>query len=176
MDSPSTEFNYLSIYVTNDNELKNLYIEKIKQHNEKIIGNPFPDSGFDLYCPSNVPIYHELKCKIDLNVKCAMYKYVEKDGMFTKKYIGYYLYPRSSISKTPLRLTNSVGIIDSGYRGNICAAVDNNNKEIFEIEKHQRYFQLCSPTLEPLIVELIDNVDLFESTNRGEGGFGSTGK
>ena len=38
------------------------------------------------------------------------------------KNIGYYLYPRSSISKTPLILANSVGIIDSGYRGNIKAA------------------------------------------------------
>ena len=176
MDTPSTEFNYLSIYVTDDDKLKNLYSEKIKQHNEKIIGNQFPDSGFDLYCPSNTPIYHGLKGKIDLNVKCAMYKYVEKNSMFIKKYIGYYLYPRSSISKTPLRLANSVGIIDSGYRGNICAVVDNNDKETFEIERHQRYFQLCSPTLEPLIVELVDSVNFFESTNRGEGGFGSTGK
>ena len=34
---------------------------------------------------------------------------------------SYYLYPRSSISKTPLRMSNSTGIIDAGYRGEIIA-------------------------------------------------------
>ena len=39
---------------------------------------------------------------------------------------GYYLYPRSSTgSKTPLRLSNSIGVIDSGYRGNLIACFDN---------------------------------------------------
>ena len=45
---------------------------------------------------------------------------------FNGKPTAYYLYPRSSMgSKTPLRLSNSVGIIDAGYRGNIIGVVDN---------------------------------------------------
>ena len=43
---------------------------------------------------------------------------------------GYYSYPRSSISKTPLLLANNVGIIDSGYRGNIKVAFDNYSQNI----------------------------------------------
>ena len=46
----------------------------------------------------------------------------------TGQYHGYYLYPRSSIVKTGLRLANSVGIIDAGYRGEIIAVVDNIDK------------------------------------------------
>ena len=47
--------------------------------------------------------------------------------MYYLYYVSYYLYPRSSVStKTPLRLANSVGIIDSGYRGNIKAVFDIN--------------------------------------------------
>ena len=42
-----------------------------------------------------------------------------------EKNVSYYLYPRSSIIKTPLRMSNSVGIIDAGYRGNIIGCVDN---------------------------------------------------
>ena len=41
---------------------------------------------------------------------------------------SYMLVPRSSISKTPLRMANSIGIIDAGYRGEIMAAVDNISK------------------------------------------------
>ena len=46
---------------------------------------------------------------------------------------------------------------------------------ISTLEKHQRYFQICSPTLDPLIVKLIDDESVFENTLRGIGGFGSTG-
>ena len=59
-------------------------------------------------------------------------------------YVGYYLYSRSSTgSKTPLRLSNSVGIIDSGYRGNIKACFDNINNSDFEPESNEfvlKYF------------------------------------
>ena len=41
---------------------------------------------------------------------------------------GFYLHPRSSISKTKLRLANSTGIIDAGYRGHIMAMFDINDQ------------------------------------------------
>lgn len=125
------------------------------------------DSGFDLFCPD------DLKCegrsimnKIGLGVACAM----EKDG----KPCAYYLYPRSSISKTGLRLANSVGIIDSGYRGELTAFVDNVYESVWPIECEVRLFQICTPDLSPFSrVELVDELD---GTARGAGGFGSTGK
>ena len=85
----------------------------------------------------------------------------------------YLLMPRSSISKTPLRLSNAIGLIDAGYRGEIMAAVDNIKKESYEVEKGQRLFQLVSMDGGPIYFELVDNLS---TSKRGEGGFGSTGK
>ena len=79
---------------------------------------------------------------------------------------------RSSTIKSPLRLANSIGIIDAGYRGNVIAAVDNISNEDYIIEKGTRLFQLCSPDLEPITYELVNSLN---ETSRGTGGFGSTG-
>ena len=101
---------------------------------------------------------------------------------------GFYLYPRSSISKTRMRLANSVGIIDAGYRGDIIAAIDTigvfGSTDIWHvwketlspIKKYDRYFQLCAPDLSPFLVHIVDaESDLGSPTARGSGGFGSTG-
>jgi dUTP pyrophosphatase len=89
---------------------------------------------------------------------------------------GYYVYPRSSISKTPLMLANHVGIIDSGYRGNLMAAVRKlpSAQSEYVVEKHTRLFQICHPSLCPIFVVLVPESEL-NSSERGEGGFGSTG-
>jgi dUTP pyrophosphatase len=88
------------------------------------------------------------------------------------------MYPRSSFSKTPLILGNHVGIIDSGYRGNLIGAFKflPNDKYAtnYTIEKEQRLLQICHPTLCPIYVILAENDDL-QVTERGSGGFGSTG-
>ena len=65
------------------------------------------DSGFDLFMPAEVTIPARSMLLIDLGVRTQVLD--PKNNTF-----GYYLYPRSSISKTPLRLANSVGIIDAG--------------------------------------------------------------
>ena len=90
--------------------------------------------------------------------------------------VGYFLDPRSSTgTKTPLRLANSVGVIDSGYRGNYIAAFDNIRSATFIVDRLQQLVQICAPNLMyPLRVELVEELEL--NTPRGEGGFGSTGK
>jgi dUTP pyrophosphatase len=89
--------------------------------------------------------------------------------------VGYFLYPRSSTgTKTPLRLANSIGIIDAGYRGNYIAAFDNIRDSVFTVDRLQRLVQICPPNLTyPMRVELVEEL---EQTERGAGGFGSTGK
>ena len=87
--------------------------------------------------------------------------------------ISYMLVPRSSISKTPLRMANSIGIIDAGYRGEIMAAVDNNSDDDYMVVPGQRLFQLVHPTLYPIHASLVNE---FSDSERGKGGFGSTGK
>jgi dUTP pyrophosphatase len=85
------------------------------------------------------------------------------------------MYPRSSTgSKSPLRLANSVGIIDAGYRGDYIAVFDNWRGTDYQVEKFQRLVQICPPNLTyPMFVEVVD--DLGAATLRGTGGFGSTG-
>ena len=122
------------------------------------------DSGYDLYCPDTIIVLPNCISTIDFKIRCA--------PNFEKVH-GYYLYPRSSISKTPLVMANSVGIIDHSYRGNIMAKVFNTNNVPFEIKNGERLFQLCMPSLEPFNVLFVNEVD---ETERGSGGFGSTGK
>jgi len=126
------------------------------------------DSGLDLFCPEEIVIEPGTTRKIDLQIQCEALS--DLDG---EKNVSYYLYPRSSIIKTPLRLSNSVGIIDAGYRGNIIACVDNIKNIAFKIEKGTRLFQICGPTLEPIVFRLVEELS---NTQRGSGGFGSTGQ
>ena len=95
----------------------------------------------------------------------------------------YKLHPRSSIYKKAIRLANSTGIIDSGYRGELCAAIDalpvnpvyaDTIQPLTHImESNKRYFQICKPDLSPFYV---CPVTCLPETERGAGGFGSTGR
>jgi dUTP pyrophosphatase len=147
---------YLNL-LSDDPETIGLYTTRVNDHNQRL-SNPYPDSGFDLLC------VREQECtgttKYNLDVKLSLYK----DEVPS----AFYLYPRSSISNTPLRLANSVGIIDSGYRGSMIACFDGT----YSIKKFQRLVQVCTPTLEPMTVRIVNSLS---DTERGEGGFGSTG-
>ena len=87
--------------------------------------------------------------------------------------ISFQLVPRSSIWRTPLRQSNSIGIIDAGYRGRLMVPVDNISNEDYIIKSGERLFQIVHPLLEPVGVELVDELS---DSERGSGGFGSTGK
>jgi len=98
------------------------------------------------------------------------------------------MYPRSSLSKTQLRLANSTGIIDAGYRGHLMGMFDvvnispdnlqNENRDAdYFGQKYDRYLQICAPGLVPIIVEIVETKnELGLETERGDGGFGSTGR
>ncbi len=86
-------------------------------------------------------------------------------------YRAYWMLPRSSISRTPLRLANSVGLIDAGYRGPIMAAVDG----VYTVAENERLFQLASPDLLPWDEVRVVSAIPGGPTLRGAGGFGSTG-
>jgi dUTP pyrophosphatase len=123
------------------------------------------DSGLDLYFPTEVLIpAKSFGTLVSLGIKC--------EGLKHGSNISYYLYPRSSISKTPLRMSNSVGIIDAGYRGNLMVALDNHSDQEYTIEKGVRLFQICCPILSSINMKIVDELS---TTSRGEGGFGSTG-
>jgi len=149
-------------------DIREMYNESVLAHNKNIDENPYFDAGFNLICPADLDIEGFGLGKIDLGVRGSM--------TLVELPVGYFLYPRSSTgTKTPLRLANSVGVIDAGYRGNYIAAFDNIRAAGFKVEKGQKLVQICAPNLTyALRVEIVS--DLGESTIRGTGGFGSTGK
>ncbi len=187
------------------------YKQKVEEHNRKVLEADAPDaadSGFDLFMPTNGEEYgygvDNLISRqfitnpgitsssgvdgargLNMGVRCCMRA---ATATSTPAPCGFYLYPRSSISKTRMRLANSVGIIDAGYRGDLIAAVDTigffGSTDIWHvwketlspIKKYDRYFQVCAPDLSPFLVHIVETEqDLSPPTSRGSGGFGSTG-
>jgi hypothetical protein len=192
----------LKLFVdSDDNELKNKYVQAADMHNNKLLNNPTHiDAGFDLFAPGNEGAElntwgDELRFfgpgwvdaspvnKLDLKVCCSAKMFLDSGKNFNT---GYYMYPRSSISKTQLRLANSTGIIDAGYRGHLMGMFDvvnipkneyKNKEADYYGNKFDRYLQICAPGLVPIIVEVVHSKEeLGEQTARGSGGFGSTGR
>ena len=120
------------------------------------------DAGLDLFVVEDQVIPGKSTQPIPLQIAC--------ENLDNK---AYYLFPRSSISKTPLRLANSIGLIDGGYRGELIGMVDNIYDKDFIIKRGERYFQLVAVDSSPIDFKLVE--ELSESS-RGEGGFGSTGR
>ena len=93
-----------------------------------------------------------------------------------KGFVGL-VFPRSSIRKTNLQLSNSVGVVDSGYRGEIQATfnkiqgIDNIERDSYKIGD-----RICQITIIPYPPIEFEEVEELNNTERGEGGFGSTGK
>ena len=125
------------------------------------------DSGLDVFFVEDATIEGKSTRILDLQIQCEA---VSIDD--NTRGMSYYLYPRSSISATPLRMSNSVGIIDAGYRGTLRVSVDNLGEEPYHVRKGQRLFQICSPTLSPISFSVVSELS---ATTRCSGGFGSTG-
>lgn len=133
-------------------------------------------AGFDCYARIEKDFYGESRMMVKEAPKLIPL------GFALELPPGYHaeIYPRSSIGlKTSLRVPNSVGIIDSDYRGEVCA--------IFESRKPDLYFGGCMPQIiengariAQMIIKKDEEVELvpaneLSETERGAGGFGSTG-
>ena len=125
------------------------------------------DAGLDIFNPETILIKAKSMGKVNTKISIEALNDVKNKGL------SFYMYPRSSIVKTPLRLANSVGIIDRDYRGNLIGCFDNISDEDYTIEKGTRLLQICAPNLEPITFELVEKLS---ETTRGTGGYGSTGK
>lgn len=156
-------------------KIKILDKSMVEKYEDYIINRNMADSGFDLFIP-DAHVIQRLRTSnvIDHKVQIEFTKDVPEkkmNGNITLTSINSHILmlPRSSISKTALRLANSVGNIDAQYRGNIIAKVDNLGAEI-EVKKGTSLFQL-------LIGEYceIQIVNELSETRRGKDGFGSTG-
>jgi len=120
------------------------------------------DAGLDLYVLEDITVAPGETKAIHLGICCE-----PEDNR------AYYLIPRSSISKTPLRMANSIGLIDGGYRGELIAMCDNIKNYAYTVKKGQRLFQIVACDSSPIFYEMVEELS---DTTRGTGGFGSTGK
>ena len=106
---------------------------------------------------------HSLSNKVPTGLRIAL-----PEGWVAK------IAPRSSIgAKTGLRLSNSIGIIDADYRGEIIVLYDNISDSDYEIKAGDRIAQMWVERVERFKPV---TVDILPATERGDGGFGSTGK
>ena len=84
------------------------------------------------------------------------------------------VYARSGLAcKKGLAPANKVGVIDSDYRGEIIVALHNHSNKPVTVENGERIAQLV---ITPYITAIFNEVDVLEDTERGQGGFGSTGR
>lgn len=123
------------------------------------------DSGLDLFIIEDDIIKAGETKLVDLGVKCQLVDNYNR-------YFSYNMYARSSISKTPLRLANGVGLCDAAYMGNLKAALHNTSTMDYQLKKGERYVQLARSDLGEISFKIVSKFE--RKTSRGEGGFGST--
>jgi dUTP pyrophosphatase len=149
----------MTLYIRAENaELRNMIKKQIENHR-------FTDSGFDIPMLAN---------NIDMSTKTTCFSLGIRVAVGDSR--PCLLLPRSSIYKTPFRLCNSIGLIDSGYRGEVKAMVDNLKHEyIMPIGEGTRMFQICRHNFLPWdSIVIVDELPAA-TDDRGSGGFGSTG-
>tara|TARA_Y100000816_G_C26107894_1_gene589539 strand:- start:3865 stop:4443 length:579 start_codon:yes stop_codon:yes gene_type:complete len=175
----------LNMFLTKPSDMSEEYFQErwkptyktyVEEHNAKqfklATTSGYFDSGFDLLNPESKRVKVGYPLKYRLGAHCSS-SVVSGE---TKKPCGYMLVPRSSISKTSLRLANSIGIIDSGYRGELMAVFDCFYKD-YNIDASTRLVQVVPPRLDlPVFVNIVDSLEDLGSTERAHGGFGSTGR
>ncbi len=143
-----------------------LKIKKLK-NNAKMPFRATPGSaGMDLYACLDQPVTippHEIRM-IPTGIAIAL----ESPDFVA------YLYARSGLAiKHGIAPANCVGVIDSDYRGEVCAGLLNATEKKFTIEPGERIAQLV---IAPVILPEIEEVNELDETQRGAGGFGSTGR
>lgn len=85
-----------------------------------------------------------------------------------------FLYARSGLGvKHGICLANGVGVIDSDYRGEICAGICNVSNEPYTIQPQER---ICQMVVAPVVMAELAEVEDLDKTHRGDGKFGSTGR
>lgn len=120
------------------------------------------DAGADLAAKEDIVLINNVRTLVPTGVKVAI------PSGFTGL-----LVPRSSLSKNYITMTNSVGVIDTEYRGEIMASLMySGDLDNYILEQGTRIVQLV---IVPIIIPKFQEVIKLSDTVRGTGGFGSTG-
>jgi len=156
----------LYIYVPNENLRSDM--------REHVTKRRWTDSGFDLISPEFNLDFQNIHYGVEMKLG-AHFAALDVNG----NPVPYLLLARSSMSLTPLRMSNQIGLADAGYRGELIARVDCvSSASEYHIEKGRRLFQVVQHNWLPwqniVFVETLEDLPLAPDT-RGAGGFGSTG-
>lgn len=142
-----------------------MYTLKVKKLNEDAIIPNFAhkgDAGMDLYSIEQVIIPKNETRLIKTGISIELPHMTEAQ-----------VRPRSGLAlKHSITVLNSPGTIDEGYRGEIGVILINHGKEDFVVEKHMKIAQMV---IKPIYEIHIEEVKDLSDTERGNGGFGSTG-
>lgn len=123
------------------------------------------DAGFDL-------VATKITTEVGEDAKLVIVYHTDLAIEIPEGYVGL-LFPRSSIFKKSLMLTNSVGVIDSGYRGEIMAKFKCNTDVVPSVYKdNERFIQLI---IMPYPEVTFTEAEELSESDRGENGHGSTG-
>jgi len=117
------------------------------------------DAGADLFSYAEYEIYPGEQILVDTGVAVKVYK----------GFAGF-VYNRSSQGKKGIVIPHGVGVIDSDYRGNLKVLLKNISDDPYKISTGDRIAQLV---IQPVV--LVTFKDIWNDTQRGTGGFGSTG-
>ncbi len=145
--------------------MKQLKIKKVRENAKLPTRGTVGSAGMDLYACIDEPITLKGGDKAVIPTGIAI-------GLDTPEYAAF-VYARSGLAiKHGIGLLNSVGVIDSDYRGEICVGVINQLKEPYTIEPFERIAQMV---IQPVALPELVEVESLDETDRGAGGFGSTG-
>jgi dUTP pyrophosphatase len=159
---------------------------------------PMPEVKFKRLDPDAVMPSYAKPGDAGMDLTATSYQYLNKRHVYgtglameiPEGYVGL-IFPRSSITKYDLRLTNAVGVIDSGYRGEICFHFESQGmhgraqtKAIFnglEMDITIPIIYNIGDRIGQLVImyapqSIITEVDTLSESVRGTGGYGSSGK
>ncbi len=122
------------------------------------------DAGMDLVATS---IISETDTQITYGIGLAL--------EIPKGFVGL-IFPRSSVRKTRLMLSNCVGVVDSGYRGELQATFNKVNQNSMAENDYKVGDRIAQIMIIPHPDIQFEEADELSDTERGDGGFGSTGK
>ena len=143
-----------------------LKIKKLRENAQIPFRATAGSAGMDLYACIDEPVTLALgeKAVIPTGIAIAL----------PSPELGAFVFARSGLAiKHGIGLLNAVGVIDSDYRGEVCVGVINQLTEPYTINPGERIAQLV--ILPVSLIEPVE-VDELDETERGAGGFGSTGK
>lgn len=149
-----------SCLIGNQKSMKKIQIKKIFSNAKLPTRANDTDAGYDLYSTEEVAI----PCGATVLVSTGISMSIPKDT------VGL-IWDRSSMGVKGIH--RHAGVIDSGYRGHVKVCLHNNSSSVYHVKMGDRVAQMIFQDAIPFELE---EVESLEDTDRGDGGFGSSGK